>query len=129
MGPFTIIVRTSFTARGASAGLRGERMHISPTERWGMGVMTRRGGARAAALGLRVSGRESQVLRWVAAGKSDWEIGMILRISEKTVNCHVQHAKRKLGVGTRIQAVVAAMREGLIDDDPAIARDFDWPMG
>jgi DNA-binding CsgD family transcriptional regulator len=94
-----------------------------------MGAMTRRGGARAAALGLRVSGRESQVLRWVAAGKSDWEIGMILRISEKTVNFHVQNAKRKLGVGTRIQAVVAAMREGLIDDDPSIARDFDWPMG
>jgi DNA-binding CsgD family transcriptional regulator len=104
-------------------------MHISPTVRWGKGVMTRRGGARAAALGLRVSGRESQVLRWVAAGKSDWEIGKILRISEKTVNFHVQNAKRKLGVGTRPQAVVAAMREGLIDDDPAIARDFDWPMG
>jgi DNA-binding CsgD family transcriptional regulator len=68
-------------------------------------------------------------LRWVAAGKSDWAIGQILRISEKTVNFHVENAKRKLGVGTRIQAVVAAMRAGLIDDDPVGTRDFDRPIG
>ncbi len=91
--------------------------------------MTRRGGADRPAHGPRVSGRESQVLRWVAAGKSDWEIGQILRISEKTVNFHVENAKRKLGVATRIQAVVAAMREGLIEDEPFLPRDFDPPIG
>jgi len=58
--------------------------------------------------------RESQVLSWVAAGKSDWAIGQILKISGKTVNFHVENAKRKFGVGTRIQAVVAAMRRGMI---------------
>lgn len=58
--------------------------------------------------------RESQVLVWVAEGKSDWAIGRILRISGKTVNFHVENAKRKFGVGTRLQAVVAAMRNGLI---------------
>jgi len=91
--------------------------------------MTRRGTADPAAHTLRVSRRESQVLRWVAAGKTDWAIGRILRISEKTVNFHVENAKRKLGVGTRIQAVVAAMRAGLIDDDPIVTRDFDLPIG
>ena len=55
-----------------------------------------------------------RILGWVAAGKSDWTIGRILNISGKTVNFHVENAKRKLGAGTRIQAVVTAMRNGLI---------------
>ena len=58
--------------------------------------------------------REAQILGWVAEGKSDWAIGQILRISGKTVNFHVENAKRKLGVGTRLQAVVAAMRSGML---------------
>ena len=61
-----------------------------------------------------VTPRETQVLCWVAEGKSDWAIGRILSISSKTVNFHVENAKRKLGVGTRVQAVVAALREGVI---------------
>ena len=56
----------------------------------------------------------SEILAWVAAGKSDWAIGRILNISGKTVNFHVENAKRKLGVGTRVQAALAAMRSGLI---------------
>jgi LuxR family transcriptional regulator, quorum-sensing system regulator SdiA len=63
---------------------------------------------------VRVTPRESEVLAWVAAGKSDWAIGRILNISGKTVNFHVENAKRKLGVGTRIQAVIIAVRTGLI---------------
>jgi DNA-binding CsgD family transcriptional regulator len=63
---------------------------------------------------LKVTRRESQVLGWIAAGKSDWAIGRILNISGKTVNFHVENAKRKFGVGTRVQAVIAAMREGVI---------------
>ena len=61
-----------------------------------------------------VTPREAQVLAWIAAGKSDWEIGRILDISAKTVNFHVERAKRKFGVATRIQAVLAAMRKGVI---------------
>ena len=56
--------------------------------------------------------REIECLHWVAAGKSDWQIGQILNISSKTVNYHVENVKRKFGVATRIQAVVAAMRQG-----------------
>jgi LuxR family transcriptional regulator, quorum-sensing system regulator LasR len=63
---------------------------------------------------MHVTPRETQILSWVAAGKSDWAIGQILRISSKTVNFHVENAKRKFGVGTRVQAVVAALREGMI---------------
>jgi len=56
--------------------------------------------------------REVECLHWVAAGKSDWQIGQILNISAKTVNYHIENVKRKFGVATRIQAVVAAMRQG-----------------
>jgi DNA-binding CsgD family transcriptional regulator len=61
-----------------------------------------------------MTARESEVLAWVAAGKSDWAIGQILNISSKTVNFHVENAKRKFGAGTRVQAVIAAMRIGII---------------
>jgi LuxR family transcriptional regulator, quorum-sensing system regulator BjaR1 len=56
--------------------------------------------------------RELECLRWAAAGKSDWEIGQILSISSKTVNYHIENAKRKFRVATRVQAIVAAMRLG-----------------
>lgn len=59
-----------------------------------------------------LSDRERDCLSWAAAGKSDWEIGQILTISAKTVNYHIENAKRKFGVATRVQAIVAAMRHG-----------------
>ena len=62
-----------------------------------------------------LSPRERECLQWIVAGKSDWEIGQILSISEKTVNTHVERAKRKLGVSTRPQAIVAALRHRLVN--------------
>jgi LuxR family transcriptional regulator, quorum-sensing system regulator BjaR1 len=61
-----------------------------------------------------LSSRERECLEWVAVGKSDWEIGEILNISEKTVNAHIERAKRKFEVPSRVQAVVVAMRMGAI---------------
>lgn len=61
-----------------------------------------------------LSPRERECLQWVAAGKTDWEIGQILSLSEKTVNVYVERAKSKFGVTTRAQALVQAMRRGLI---------------
>ena len=62
-----------------------------------------------------LSGREIEVFHWVATGKSDWEISQILGISTKTVNFHVENVKRKFGVATRIQALVAVVRSGKLD--------------
>ena len=56
--------------------------------------------------------RELECLRWAAVGKTDWETSQILLISAKTVNYHIENAKRKFGVATRVQAIVAAMRIG-----------------
>ena len=61
-----------------------------------------------------LSKRECECLKWIAAGKTDWEIGAILALSEKTVNVYVERAKHKLGVQTRTQAIVYALRGGFI---------------
>ncbi|MBL8780919.1 MAG: hypothetical protein JNL06_08230 [Alphaproteobacteria bacterium] len=52
-----------------------------------------------------LSPRESECLKWVADGKTDFEVGKILGISPRTVRFHIRNAKTKLGVATRIQAV------------------------
>ncbi|BBC02347.1 DNA-binding CsgD family transcriptional regulator [Bradyrhizobium japonicum] len=57
-----------------------------------------------------LSQREITCMRWVAEGKSSWEIGVILEISLNTVNFHIKNAMRKLGATTRIQAVAIAIR-------------------
>jgi DNA-binding CsgD family transcriptional regulator len=53
----------------------------------------------------RLTAREAEVLRWVAAGKSDAQIGAILRISARTVQKHLQNVYDKLGVENRTAAV------------------------
>lgn len=59
-----------------------------------------------------LSPRERECLKWVAAGKSDMDIGTILGISEKTVNTHIERAKHKMHAQTRAQAIVVAFRLG-----------------
>jgi DNA-binding CsgD family transcriptional regulator len=63
---------------------------------------------------VQFTSREIEILKWIASGKSDWQIGQILKISDKTVNFHVENMKRKCGVATRIQVVVRAVHEGKI---------------
>jgi LuxR family quorum sensing-dependent transcriptional regulator len=57
-----------------------------------------------------LSTRELECLRWVAQGKTDVEIAVILGIKARTVRFHVENAKRKLQVATRVQAVAQALR-------------------
>lgn len=59
--------------------------------------------------------RERDCLEWVAGGKSSWEIGRVLGISEATVNFHLGNAATKLGVRGRVSAVAQAIRQGLIN--------------
>ena len=53
--------------------------------------------------------REREILKWLAAGKTAWEISEILSISERTVRFHIDNTKRKFGVATTMQAVVRAL--------------------
>ena len=63
---------------------------------------------------VQLTAREAECLCWAARGKTDWEIGEILSISERTAHWYIESAKSKIGVATRIQAVVAALSEGAI---------------
>jgi len=58
--------------------------------------------------------RETQVLRHVALGLSNKEIGRSLEISVETVKEHVQNILRKISVSDRTQAAVWAVRRGLV---------------
>ena len=58
--------------------------------------------------------REVQVLKMVVAGKTNQEIGLELGISEKTVEKHLEGVFSKLGVASRVEAAVHAVREGWV---------------
>jgi LuxR family quorum-sensing system transcriptional regulator CciR len=62
-----------------------------------------------------LSERERECLAWTAHGKSSWDIGMILKISENTVNFHIKNSMKKLGTSSRTVAVVKAIRLSIID--------------
>jgi DNA-binding CsgD family transcriptional regulator len=58
--------------------------------------------------------RELETLRWTMDGKLAWEIGELLNISERTAVFHLQNAARKLGCNSKFQAVLKAIRLGLL---------------
>ena len=57
--------------------------------------------------------RELQVLRMLAKGKNNQEIGAALFIAEGTIKFHMNHILSKLGVEDRTQAVIVALKRGL----------------
>jgi DNA-binding CsgD family transcriptional regulator len=58
---------------------------------------------------LPLTARERDVLRWVAAGKTDRDVADILGISPRTVHKHLEHVYTKLGVETRTAAVMRGL--------------------
>jgi DNA-binding NarL/FixJ family response regulator len=58
--------------------------------------------------------REVETLTWAARGKTFEEIGTILSLSKRTVEFHLDNARRKLGVATRTQALIKAATGNLI---------------
>ena len=57
-----------------------------------------------------LTGRGSEVLLWLAKGKSNSEIGMILDVSPRTINKHLEQIFRKLNVENRTSAAVMALK-------------------
>jgi len=62
----------------------------------------------------RLTPRERDCLGFVADGKSDWDISVMLGVSHTTIISHVQNAKRKLGAATRAQAIAQCYNMGLL---------------
>lgn len=63
----------------------------------------------------KLSGREEEVLALLADGLGTGEIAGKLYMSESTAKTHITHIYQKLGAANRAQALVAAMRLGLLD--------------
>ena len=110
------IASVSVTAR--------ERMDLSPTDEAALrllsiyycsfGLLLKHGRDADGRARPLLTPRQLECLQWVRAGKSSWEIGEIVGISERTVNFHIEEACRRLNVQTRWQAVIEAVVRGLI---------------
>jgi DNA-binding NarL/FixJ family response regulator len=80
-------------------------------------ALAQRAEERQRALSPRLTERELEVLRLVAKGLSNREIGKELYIAENTVKNHVRNILEKLQLHSRMEAVVYVMREKLLDVD------------
>ena len=78
-------------------------------------TLAKRAEERASVPTPRLTDRELEVLRLVAQGKSNREIAGDLYISENTVKNHVRNILEKLHLHTRMEAVMYAVREKLLD--------------
>jgi two-component system NarL family response regulator len=114
--------------RAIEAGAQGYVLKEAPVEDIIASVRAVAGGGNwipnnvGAKLAKRVSDqdltpREREVLRVLAAGKSNKEIGAIFNISEATVKVHVTHILEKLHVSCRAEAITAAAKRGLVRID------------
>jgi NarL family two-component system response regulator LiaR len=65
----------------------------------------------------KLTGREMEVIRLVARGKSNREIAAVLVISEKTAKSHISNILGKLGLEDRTQMAVYAVKTGLVKVD------------
>jgi transcriptional regulator EpsA len=105
---FTFVCRPgSLTSRQAYlAQLLAPAMHAA----WARTQVTRTPGSADKAHGASVlTVREQDILKWIYLGKSNFEIGAILKISPLTVKNHVQKILRKLNVVNRTQAIGKAL--------------------
>lgn len=69
----------------------------------------------AAKVAARLTPREREVIAWISAGKTDWEISVILGVSVQAIEKHIFNVRTKLGAVNRAHAVAEAFRAGLIN--------------
>ena len=58
--------------------------------------------------------KEKQVLKWASEGKTAWETGKIMHISESTVKFHLKNIYRNMCVSNKGQAIAFALKNRLI---------------
>ena len=109
------------TLDGQSAGLSVASDHgeLPPHLRGGLQLLGVYSFARAISLSqpptpVKLTLRETDVLQWIAEGKTDWEISKILHVSEHLVDKMARQIRLKFGATNRIQAVAQALRQRII---------------
>jgi LuxR family quorum sensing-dependent transcriptional regulator len=109
------------TLDGQSAGLSiaSDRAELPPRLRGGLQLLAMYAFARAISLSrapapVKLTVRETDVLHWIAEGKTDWEISKILHVSEHLVDKVARQIRCKFGATNRIQAVAQALRLRII---------------
>lgn len=103
----------------AMATLVGPKLALSPLAHDKLKLAVHAGWHRARELRLGTSttgtpnltARELECLTWVSRGKTDQAIASIIAVAPRTVRFHIDNAKAKLGVETRVQAVARLLRE------------------
>ncbi len=105
----------------AGFSIAGEQLEVSPEERGvltllatyalGRSILLRE---KEQATTVKLTPREREALQWAAEGKTEWEIGEQMGISEHGVDKHMRSAREKLGTRTRAHAVAEALRLQLI---------------
>jgi LuxR family quorum sensing-dependent transcriptional regulator len=63
---------------------------------------------------VQLSPREIECLQWAAAGKSDADIAVLVGIKPATAHFHIERAKQRFGVRTRVEAVAVGVLHGII---------------
>jgi DNA-binding CsgD family transcriptional regulator len=97
-----------------SLGARNDAYRVARRLR-SLGTHQRRPGAGRPSYGDELSPREKDVVRLVAAGRSDREIARLLFLSPRTVASHVTSARRKLRAPSRTALAVQAVTRGITD--------------
>jgi|SRR6266404_3897400 LuxR family quorum sensing-dependent transcriptional regulator len=96
--------------------IAGEHPYLDPDTRSALHLMSVFAHGRLRALSKpasigprRLSDIEAEVLRWAARGKTAWETGQIMRISERNVRWHIEEAQRKLMTTNKTATVAVAL--------------------
>jgi LuxR family transcriptional regulator, quorum-sensing system regulator BjaR1 len=109
------------TLDGQSAGfsIASDRGELPPQYRGSLQMLAIYAFGRALSLAdtppaVKLTPRETDVLQWIAEGKSDWEISKILHVSEHLVDKMARQIRIKFGAANRTQAVAQALRHRII---------------
>jgi LuxR family transcriptional regulator, quorum-sensing system regulator BjaR1 len=105
----------------ACVSLGGEQLDLNVRSKPALHLMAmygfdrvRRLLAPSTAVRHRLTAREREVMAWCSRGKTAWEIGEILNITQRTVEEHITNACQKLGAMNRTHAVAISIRDQLI---------------
>ncbi|OLF15938.1 hypothetical protein BU204_18695 [Actinophytocola xanthii] len=111
-----VLVVAVVAARGTPTGRTGTAQEASPPPSASSPAPVTAGRVLAEPL----TPREVEVLRELAAGRSNQEISRALFVAPGTVKAHLNHIFRKLDAASRLQAIAHAREAGLLDPQPKI---------